>query len=321
MNRGYLLRLLVLLVLLHFASPNIFSHTAQKDGSAEFIYHQRLIFLSVRVNENDRLLFLLDTGASASAIDLKTAERLKLPVTGLDKVEGTAGVIDVKKVRIENLTVGKARVKDLSVPAYDLTGVLAPQGMSLDGILGYDFLRFFSVHVDFSRRAIIFSSEVTRHPASRTKAISVSFELDNGIPRLPALLNDRVAADFRLDTGASLFETSDIYLNVTQGVWERLTALDLDLKPERYFKGSGVGGEIKLPVARIKKFSVGTIIFPSPFVIVQPKIGYFARPDAVGFVSNNFLEKFNPVTISYLENKLYLTGKSGIRPQKSSLER
>ncbi len=306
MNRIYLFHLLVLLVPLQFASPNIFSQTAQKNGSTEFIYHQRLIFLKVRVNENDGLLFLLDTGASASAVDLKTAERLKLPLTGEDKVEGTAGVIDVKKARVKSFAVGKARVKDLSIPAYDLSGILVPPSMRLDGILGYDFLRFFSIHINFSNRAITLSSKVVRDPASQASVIPVPFTLDNGIPRFSVVLNDRVAADFRLDTGASLFETSEIYLNVTQDVWERLTAIDSDLKPERYFTGSGVGGEIKLSVARIKKFSVGTIIFPSPFIIVQPKLGYFTRPDAVGFISNNFLEKFNPVTISYLENKLYL---------------
>lgn len=306
MFRLYLFRLLVLLALVQFASPDSFSQTSQKGSSAEFIYHLKLIFLRVRVNEHDGLLFLLDTGASASAIDLKTSERLKLPLTGTDKVEGTAGIIDVKKAWIKSIAVGKARAKDLRIPAYDLSGILVPQGMRLDGILGYDFLRFFSVHVDFSNRAITFSSKVAGYPVSVALTVPVPFTLDNGIPRLGAVLNDRVVADFRLDTGASLFETSDIYLNVTEEVWKRLTAFDSDLKPERYFIGSGVGGEIKLPVARIKKFSVGTMIFPSPFIIVQPKLGYFGKSDAIGFISNNFLEKFNPVTISYLENKLYL---------------
>jgi hypothetical protein len=130
--------------------------------------------------------------------------------------------------------------------------------------------------------------------------------LDNGIPRVRATLNDSVRAEFRLDTGASLFETQDVYLNVTASVWEQLTALDAKLKPTAYLTGGGIGGEVKLPVARIRKFSAGTASISSPFVIVQPKLGYFARSDAVGFISNNLLEKFSPVTIDYLERKLYL---------------
>jgi hypothetical protein len=301
-----LFRSFAMLLLFQFAAPDIFPQEKSQAKSA-FIYYQRLIFIEMRVNNHSGLLFLLDTGASASAIDLKTAGRLKLPLTGAGKVEGTAGITDVKNVLVKSLSFGQARAKNLTVPAYDLSVVLAPQSKQVAGILGYDFLRFFSVRIDFLNRTLIFSPKRTWSSASGTAAVSVPITLDNGIPRLTAILNDDIVADFRLDTGASLFETPDVYLNVTEDVWKRLTALDPELKPERYFGGSGVGGAVKLPVARIKRFSVNTITVTSPFVIVQPKIGYFARPDAAGFISNNFLEKFSPVTIDYLESRLYLT--------------
>jgi predicted aspartyl protease len=294
------------LLLFQFAAPDIFPKEKPNAKSA-FIYYQRLIFIEMRVNNHSGLLFLLDTGASTSAIDLKMAERLKLPLRGADKVEGTAGIIDVKKVLVKSLSFGKARAKNLTVPAYDLSGVPAPQSKQVAGILGYDFLRSFLVQVDFLNCTLRFYPKGAGNPASGTSAVPIPITLDNGIPRLRANLNGGVVADFRLDTGASLFETSDVYLNVTEEVWRRLTALDPELKPERYFGGSGVGGAVKLPVAQIKTFSVNMITVSSPFIIVQPKLGYFARPDAVGFISNNFLEKFSPVTIDYLKYRLYLT--------------
>jgi hypothetical protein len=91
----------------------------------------------MRVNETEGLLFLLGTGASASAIDRQTAERLKLPATGVRSVEGTAGVMQARQVQIQRLAVGTARAHKLNVPAYDLGGVPAPPGARLDGILGY----------------------------------------------------------------------------------------------------------------------------------------------------------------------------------------
>ena len=299
--------LLGILILLQVSSPEIFSRSAQEAEVADFIYDHGCVFLRLRVNEVDGLLFLLDTGASASAIDLKVAEKLRLPLTGTQSVEGTAGVIAAKQARIESLSLGNARAKNLSVPAYDLSGALAPPGSRLDGILGYDFLRFFSVRLDFAKRAITLSAQKAGPAASETRADGLPFTVDNGVPRFAAVLNSSVKAEFRLDTGASLFATRDVYLNITEGVWEKLIAAEPGLKPERYFTGSGVGGEIRLPVARIKNLSVGAIHVATPLVIVQPRQGYFARAEAAGFLSNNFLEKFSPVTISYLENKIYLS--------------
>jgi hypothetical protein len=49
---------------------------------------------------------------------------------------------------------------------------------------------------------------------------------------------------------------------------------------------------------RVRQHSTADLgCFDSVFVIVQPEVGYFARPDALGFVSNSFLEKLGRVTL------------------------
>lgn len=268
-----------------------------------FTYHQRLIFIEMLINDEPEMVFLLDTGASASALDLKTAEKLGLPVKGVSNVEGTAGVINAKNVQVRSLSFGKARAKNLIVPAYDLSGLLTPTGKKLAGVLGYDFLRSFVVTIDYGENKIEFS----KRSLAKYPQVMVPFTPDNGIPRIKGVLNDTLEASLRLDTGASLFETHDVYLNITEQIWDRLIALDANLRPARFFTGGGVGGAVKLPVAQIRGLSVGEVRITSPFVIVQPKQGYFARPEAVGFVSNNFLEKFSPVTINYRQNILGLS--------------
>ena len=279
-------------------------HSTAKAGTpVAMIYHERLIFLKMRINERHEALFLLDTGASASAIDRKTAEKLKLLINGSDKVEGTAGVIEVGKTMVKSLSLNNAKVNALTVPTYDLSGVLAPPGMALDGILGFDFLKHFMVRIDYESETIEFLSSRRKNDET---LLAVPIALDNGIPKLSVVLDDSIPTDLRLDTGASLFQTPDIYLNITERVWNELTNLDSALKPEKYFTGSGVGGTVKLPVSRIKKMAVGELVFGAPFVIVQPKAGYFARNDAVGFISNNFLEKFGAVILDYPARTLYL---------------
>jgi hypothetical protein len=267
----------------------------------EFVYHQRVVFVRARVCDESGLLFLLDTGASASAVHAATAERLELPLGAPTRVEGSAGVIEVDTVLVSELALGEHVVRDITATVQDLGGSLAPPGEAVDGILGHDFLGAFALELDFAaRRLRLLAGPLGELPGA------LSFELDNGIPRLAARLDGRVSADLRLDTGASLFESEDVYVNVTERVWEELRRHDPTLAPSQYFTGSGTGGEVRLPVARIGSLTLGDRTLERPWVIVQPAQGYFARPDAVGFVGNNFLEKFGRVTIDYPGRRLAL---------------
>jgi hypothetical protein len=298
----------ILLLPLVFSTSQAFPPPKAKN-EIKFIYESRLIFVRVEFEKHHDLLFLLDTGASASAINLKTAQDLDLKFLADRNVEGSGGTIRTKTAKIRSLSVGGFKSGSLNVPAYDLSGSLAPKGMHLDGILGYDFLRRYSVEIDFATRSIKLSRMPFGNSKSRRSFDSVQLNLDNGIPRIPATLNGSAEIELRIDTGASLFETTDVYVNITQKTWNALAAGDPALKPEKYFGGTGVGGAVKLPVARINRFSVGPFTFSSAFVIVQPEQGYFARPDAIGFISNNLLEKLSPVVIDYLDRRLYFKRK------------
>jgi hypothetical protein len=288
----------------------LFSPSRSEPGATrpvKAIYFERCIFLPMQIDGGEALLFLLDTGANVSAIDIKVAQRLHLLVEGTSKVEGTAGVITVKKARLKRLSVAGAQVENLTVTAQDLAASMAPKGRRLDGILGYDFLHHFRIHIDFSSSTLTFSDHSQEPLESARQTVALPLTISDGIPRLKAMLNGSVEVDLRLDTGASLFATEDVYINATEATWKKLVALDASLKPVRYFRGQGAGGEVKLPVARIASLSAGGLTAFKPYVIVQPKAGYFARPDAVGFLSNNFLEKYSPATVDYLKMKLLLT--------------
>jgi hypothetical protein len=264
--------------------------------SVPFTYHERLVFLQARLEGTERL-FLLDTGASASAVDARTARELALPLRGAREVEGTAGVIRVESARAA-LAVGPFEVRDLSVTVQDLAGSLRPPGKHLDGILGSDYLAGFALELDFAARRLTLGPGPL---AARPGALAL--ELDHGIPRFRARLDD-LETWLRIDTGASLFETADVYVNVPEALWDELRRADPALAPERHFKGTGAGGTVELAVARIQALQVGALEIARPYVIVQPRAGYFARPDAHGFVGNNLLEKLGRVTLDYPGRRL-----------------
>ena len=132
------------------------------------------------------------------------------------------------------------------------------------------------------------------------------------VTRIELRVLESLDVDLRLDTGASLFDTKDVYVNIPSRVWEDLLLADPSLTPEQHLTGTGASGEsVRLPVFRLHALLAGESTIDRPFVIVQPRAGYFARPDAVGFVGNNFLEKFGTVTIDYAGRRLVL----GTRPE------
>jgi hypothetical protein len=271
-----------------------------KEASIPFEYYQRVIFLNVQINNSDSLLFLFDTGANASAIDEKTADKLKLSVLRSDSVEGSAGTILVQMVKINSIRAGNAGVTNLEFTKQNLSYSLAPPGKHVDGILGTDFMKHFIVTIDFKNHEISFSKKIKNN----TKPIP--FLMDTNIPKMKATVNDSFQTFLRYDSGSSLFATDSTYINVTINDWITIQQLDSSLKPCGYFSGIGTGGEIKLAVVPVKSLSFNGQQIQNPFIIVQPKQGYFARTDAVGFFGNNLLDKYHRVIIDFFDDKMYL---------------
>lgn len=282
----------------------LFTGTNACATTVSFEYYQRLIYLKVKVNNTDSLLFLFDTGANASAIDKQTAERLKLETVRTDSVEGSAGTLLMPFVQTRMVAIGRSAVRNIQMSKYDLSTSLAPPGKRLDGILGTDFLKHFVVSIDFQNKTFSLFKKIKERPEN-----PIPFDFNNNIPSIRATINDSISTSFRYDSGASLFETSDIYINTTEAVFNMLFAHDTTLRPHQYFSASGVGGNIRLPVYQVHSVSFSKTTLREPFLIIQPRQGYFARPDAVGFFGNNLVEKSGKVTIDFLSKQLYLWQK------------
>lgn len=277
-------------------------------STVPIIYFQRLIFLEVSLNGTGGLLFLLDTGANTSAIDDSTGDKLGLTTSRIDSVEGSAGVISVPMVTIRSLSVEKAIVNNLELTKYSLAHSLAPPGRKLDGILGTDFMKHFIITIDF-RDSVITLADRLPEIVGEAVGEAIDLEMDNGIPRIKAVINGTVSTWFRYDSGSSLFDSEDIYLNTTEGVLAELLKTDSTLKPSAHFSGTGVGGTVRLPVYKTDSVTMNELTINNPNLIIQPPQGYFARPDAVGFFGNNLIEKFRQVTLDFQGKKMYLNNK------------
>jgi len=221
---------------------------------------------------------ILDTGASCSALDAAFARKLALPLRDGGEVEGSAGVVHSNAADID-IEVPPFPSTRLTCTVYDL-GSYDPRCV---GILGADFLALAPFQIFYRERVWSRGSEL------RGERIPMS--LDNNIPRIEARI-DGVPIDLRIDTGATFPPGDDAYLNVTSAQAE---TLHLSGPPHAAFSATGTGGEtLKLDVFALKSLEIGSKRIDRAFAIVQPRVGYFARDDAIGFLGNSVLDKLDP---------------------------
>ena len=244
------------------------------------------------------LLALVDTGANASAV--APALAAELPVEKVGEVLGTTGTLRAESVALEGLRLGALELPRLVATRRDLSGLLRVAGRAPGMILGSDAFVGRALTLDFDGGRLALGAAGPAEEGAR----EVPMQLDQGIPTLPATLAG-VELELRVDTGASLFASDDVYVNVPRRVWDALRARDPTLAPVSTLRGTGAGGEaVELPVVRLGPARFGLLEREAVFAIVQPEAGYFARPDAKGFVGVNLLEKLGRVTLDYGAGRL-----------------
>lgn len=274
--------------------------------SSRFTYAEHGIFVRVALDGVDAGWFLLDTGANATVVDDRVVTRRHLALAGHEVVEGTGSTVRARIYRLGNVSVNGATALAVTGVAQDLTGFPAPEGESLAGILGSDFLGSFVVTIDFATHQVTFS--VATDSTARA-GMRIRFTTDHGAPRIPVTLDGRVAADFRIDTGLHGSYEDAPYVAVTDDVWRTLSRTHSTAIPVREVAARGIGTResVTLPVVRIDQLAIGAAHIESPWVVPQGRHGYFADDGAVSLLGNGVLERFSPVTIDYLTGSLYLT--------------
>lgn len=164
-------------------------------------FREGLIWVAVGVaNRSEPLWFLLDSGASASVVDLKTARRLKLPLGNRVRVAGVGstrtGFWPVKLA---------ARLGEVDLPteylALDLRRFSHACGRSVDGLLGADFFRDRVVEVDYQQQRLRVLTATP--PLSGESVDAVPLESGPYGFRVGVRVNGGDAQSVRVDTGCA----------------------------------------------------------------------------------------------------------------------
>ena len=110
--------------------------------------------------DGETMRFLLDTGAT-SALDLQKAskgETQRIPISSWNGTVVTKG----RKAVIRELAIGRRRLRNLSLPAFDLAPVGRACGGRIDGFLGVDLLEALHATIDLKRFVLRLGEPETR---------------------------------------------------------------------------------------------------------------------------------------------------------------
>jgi predicted aspartyl protease len=112
-----------------------------------------VMLVKARVNGRGPYAFLVDTGATVTIVSATLAKNLRLtPLPVAVQGIGAGGSFSTRAYTA-SVAVGETHQDRVVVGTFDLTQINAAVG-SIDGLLGYDFLKYYRVTIDYPGRRL-----------------------------------------------------------------------------------------------------------------------------------------------------------------------
>ena len=234
------IRMILVAVLLFLVGAHSDAKTRGKLEATELpmkVVGGYLIVIRASVGDRHALNFLLDTGATTSAIDRKLAERLNL-ATRSSQMVNFDKTLQVQWCVLPELAYGPERAANVKVVVEDLR-YLRTSGAAVDGVIGWDLLRRHSFRLDFANKRVVFGA------ISATEGHSVPFRESSLCLSVPIDLDSRelwMIADTGM-RGTMIYESQ---LETTS--YQR----------EASISGRTVSGNVELQIALVPRLRLGT---------------------------------------------------------------
>lgn len=199
-----------------------------------------------------KFLFLVDTAAT-SFLNSKSFARgpeLKIPVTSWSGTTETSG----QQVTVGDLAVGGRHLRNLRLPAVDLSGIGRACGRRLDGIFGVDLLHALGASVEFdggsARLLVRPEDEHDRRAGFNQQFVTCGQSLSHGDESgLLGCLDEEVML---ATADAEFYGRADVLEYLKQKYRVRNPAADLSLTMRNcHVLGEGIWAEYDLRIATL----------------------------------------------------------------------
>lgn len=250
--------------------------------------------LSVDVSVNGRgpYRFLVDSGADTSALGLRVAHQLQLPLGSPAILDGTTSRDLVDRVKVEQLTVGPTTIRNLELPA------LREADLGGDGLIGIDALSKQRLMLDFERHFIKVEDPNIPERAYPGEIVIVARR------RRGQLILTHVSAaglplDAIIDTGSEItIGNLALREKLIHGNWGKI----------RTVKAIGVTGvTMPLDLARISELQLGPVVLrdvPIAFADVAPFKSFGLTSEPALLLGTDILESFRRVSLDFQARKV-----------------
>lgn len=163
-----------------------------------FTFTDGFIRIQARVPQSSEpLQFLLDSGAGASVLSLRTAQRLHLPLGRTESVRGVGVSAAARRLDSVDASTGGVRLSNIPL-AVDLSSADQLCSRPIDGLIGVGFFKDRVVQIDYARRVLRITTSAPTAVAER-----LPVKMMNGIMCVPVGVNDSNTRWTRLDTGCN----------------------------------------------------------------------------------------------------------------------
>lgn len=247
--------------------------------------------VDVRVNGSGPYPFIVDSGADSSAIGLRIAHDLQLPLGTPVILNGTTSRDLVDRVKVNELAFGSSTVRNLQLPA------LREVDVGGDGLIGIDALTDQRLMMDFDKRII--KVEDARKPEQFSPDdIVITARRQRGQLILTEVHASGLRLDAIIDTGTE----------ITIGNLALRDKLIRNRVPIATVDAIGVTGETtKMELARIDELQLGPVLLrdvPIAFADVPPfkLFGISTQPSLL--LGTDILENFRRVSLDFRARKI-----------------
>jgi predicted aspartyl protease len=268
----------------------------QRSLVVPFDYIDGYIFVKVKLNDNGKeYRFLLDTGSFITIISPEAAQNFNfLKQGGLDINDGyTSKQEDL--VVVNRINLGEVAVENCGAAIVDL-GNLKLFDLYVDGILGSNFLRFFTIRIDYDKHTLTFAKDGNNFAADTASGFKIPLsQNDSGIIfapfKLPGVTN---AIKAEIDTGA------DRYISVpSHFLKEFKPALGCKLFLSMGNTTGGMYSHSSASLSRLTEFTIGDLTIKNLPVFFEDRNFDFL------ILGNEFWSHFIMV-IDYPRSEMYL---------------
>lgn len=273
-------------------------------------YTQGELLVKVRINGGEPLEFLLDTGASETMVDRRTAAEHFLDKQGQVEISGASGEVTTNATVVRKLEMGNLALEDVHALMLDLSQQSRQMGRRIAGIIGSNVLSQFTVTFDFQKQLVTFQDAGSFQAPAGSQ--TVPFTQRPGL-MVKAVLNGREEETFLLDTGAAFNHLPVAAAKkYRQGQPQHITeGTGLDGRPVRL-------GTLVAETVSVAKLSVAKVNFTYPVEGDDPQgRGGFFQTSAVGILGNPFWQNFI-MTVDYRSQRLVLQPVSARKSGESA---